>query len=916
MKHYSVGVASGLGTELLPLVKMASKQLENYTIRVNALKKLHNTTALDEDLEAIAYLRESMNSSVTLVESRLSKGKLQAEKGIRLYREGKKDDAYRYLNEAFELWSDNITIRAYLSWLQAERRIEQRKKLKQLASRTYIRPGPSDITSAVSGLRSDISKTKSHTDARLLLEVIRKEDLVKAPDFVTRDLSGISKSEQSFGEIGILDGLVTRGGEYAGGETFRVSVTFGPRESFETKYDLRINELSNRIDTYMYISIGQALEWLEERSGNILKNYGITIHFKDMESGKGGDSLGAGFAVAAFSALYEVPADRQVTMTGSIRAYGGIAAVGGVPAKLQAAIKAGKSTIILPQDNEADLYMIPYEETRDIRIILADKIDTYMFHTLRGVPGKQDDWERSNELYKLARIHEDLGLLEQAHGIYEEVLKVSPGDYSSRVAVEHLRTRNVKSAKPGWVDERSFGDGPGGSLAIVIDEEKGTGLNDEDLKKIAAGAVNLGQQQLAKDKHDSLGQTLVNFAAFLNQADRGVLLLKGKMSRGLPITKPSGKAVSKAQLAGMLKARAARYQEADDDKLNIVATAYYALVLEHLLPGDDDSLIAVTEYESDTKEKATYAELFKKAESVARYNIPTLAQKEALKNEELKPKDVGTLAVQTQTPPSRTVVRSVPSRPIRTTPTTQPRPTRVTPPPSQPAVQVSRPAVKPYTFEPGFDPFLYYSFDNDSGTQVADGSRHRFNGTATGVSYTDGVHGKGLKTTTSRTYVDAPEKIKLGALKQLTVACWVRVDRFSTYGRLIGSGILNKGGSFNLSIGGTSGKAIFAVTLEDGQTVRVDPPRFAQTGQWYHVAGVYDGRTVKMYVNGKLHVKTDVPAGSQNKKLSGLQGEIIRIGASAARRTWTDTHINGAIDEVMIFHRALSEKQIARMAGQ
>jgi hypothetical protein len=212
-------------------------------------------------------------------------------------------------------------------------------------------------------------------------------------------------------------------------------------------------------------------------------------------------------------------------------------------------------------------------------------------------------------------------------------------------------------------------------------------------------------------------------------------------------------------------------------------------------------------------------------------------------------------------------------------------------------------------------PVLHYSFDRDEGGRVIDQSGHGHDGTAHGLKYEEAVRGQGIRTSSRGTYVicDSPA-LSCNGWRQLTVSAWVKLSRHTTYGHVVNRGKEGKSGAFGISVGGVYGAKPydcgFSVRLGEKKSARVGVKRFADLKQWYHVAGVYDGRTVKYYVNGAEIGSADVPAELRNARIKEDKGVALVIGKSAGRPSWSDTHINGVIDEVMLFDHALTEGQI------
>ena len=64
-----------------------------------------------------------------------------------------------------------------------------------------------------------------------------------------------------------------------------------------------------------------------------------------------GPSAGVAMAVAVYSAITGRPADGNAALTGEIGIAGEVLPVGGVPAKVEAALRAGATRVLVPREN-------------------------------------------------------------------------------------------------------------------------------------------------------------------------------------------------------------------------------------------------------------------------------------------------------------------------------------------------------------------------------------------------------------------------------------------------------------------------------------------------------------------------------------------------------------------------------------
>jgi ATP-dependent Lon protease len=91
-------------------------------------------------------------------------------------------------------------------------------------------------------------------------------------------------------------------------------------------------------------------------------------------------------ATAIASAFAQVPARRDMAMTGEITLRGRVLPIGGLKEKILAAKRAKLNTVILPKRNKKDLDEIPKHILKGIQLVFADTMDDVMRVALRRTP--------------------------------------------------------------------------------------------------------------------------------------------------------------------------------------------------------------------------------------------------------------------------------------------------------------------------------------------------------------------------------------------------------------------------------------------------------------------------------------------------------------------------------------------------
>ncbi|MDD5326455.1 MAG: LamG domain-containing protein [Phycisphaerae bacterium] len=203
----------------------------------------------------------------------------------------------------------------------------------------------------------------------------------------------------------------------------------------------------------------------------------------------------------------------------------------------------------------------------------------------------------------------------------------------------------------------------------------------------------------------------------------------------------------------------------------------------------------------------------------------------------------------------------------------------------------------------------YWKFDEGAGTLAGD-SVNGNDGTIYGAAWTSGKVGSALyfhgggQWASSSDSVRVPYSASLDITGPFTVEAWIKATGTDKYNMIVdkhdGSAAISYGFSFYLTdgflrfsnYGGTNGN-------KDASVPGID----LRDDTWHHVAGLWDGNDIKLYIDGELEAERDCnfgPASTTNdlgigKRLYGWGGYLPFLGT---------------IDEVVIYNTNLSEDKI------
>ena len=127
---------------------------------------------------------------------------------------------------------------------------------------------------------------------------------------------------------------------------------------------------------------------VKKYSGEDISNHDVHIQFIGTYEGVEGDSASISIATAVISALENIPVDQSVAMTGSLSIRGQVLPVGGISAKVEAAIEAGFKKVIIPQSNLQDVILDEHHKDK-IEVVPVETIIDVLEHSLKDSPQKE-----------------------------------------------------------------------------------------------------------------------------------------------------------------------------------------------------------------------------------------------------------------------------------------------------------------------------------------------------------------------------------------------------------------------------------------------------------------------------------------------------------------------------------------------
>ena len=201
-----------------------------------------------------------------------------------------------------------------------------------------------------------------------------------------------------------------------------------------------------------------------------------------------------------------------------------------------------------------------------------------------------------------------------------------------------------------------------------------------------------------------------------------------------------------------------------------------------------------------------------------------------------------------------------------------------------------------------------WTFDEGAGDKVKDASGHGHDGVISGAKWVKGKFGAALEFNGDGDQVLVVHDDALNIQKQLTVEAWVYPTGWNPDLNAIAQKWEDGSNRRQYQLTIYKSKNWWYVSNAGNNWPRAEGQVAVELNQWTHLAGIYDGKKLRSYTNGKLDVELKQPNGIFASDIPVVIGGY---GPKTPKCTYgKNRHFKGVIDEVRFWNRALSEQEI------
>lgn len=202
----------------------------------------------------------------------------------------------------------------------------------------------------------------------------------------------------------------------------------------------------------------------------------------------------------------------------------------------------------------------------------------------------------------------------------------------------------------------------------------------------------------------------------------------------------------------------------------------------------------------------------------------------------------------------------------------------------------------------------HWRFDHGTGSTALDSSIYGNDGAISGAQWTTAGYYNG-----ALDFDGTSDKVNVGPViaagSQITIAAWVKADSFLPFSsdnrilsKALGSGEQDHYWMLSTITNNGDVRLRFRLKTNGVTTTLKGSSEALATGQWYHVAAVYDGTEMKLYKNANLDIATISKSGNID---NGSNVDLL-IGSNYSDYAEWD----GLIDDVRVYNTALTQSEI------
>jgi outer membrane lipoprotein-sorting protein len=202
----------------------------------------------------------------------------------------------------------------------------------------------------------------------------------------------------------------------------------------------------------------------------------------------------------------------------------------------------------------------------------------------------------------------------------------------------------------------------------------------------------------------------------------------------------------------------------------------------------------------------------------------------------------------------------------------------------------------------------HWKLDEGAGDTIANSAGAEYNGKIMGdPAWTTGIIGGALEFNSEGDYIEIEDSNDLALRNQITVCAWVKTDKIARRWQAIAT----KGDRSWRLQGRRSGNALefscSGLLVPDNRWGSLYGTTDVDDGQWHHVAGVYDGERIYLYLDGRVDNTKPAPGKIR------LDDKPVFIGNNSQHpnRFW-----NGLIDDVRIYSYGLTADELATLSRE